>query len=167
MYLLYTSYSLCKGYVTGEEGTSMGFMLAGIAFAAIGAGLLFSALKICSQKRKSGKQKQRRMTAMEAAAGGELEERGMHPGRNRSMSIAERANMVKNLEDEEEDGKTRKNENIDHIAETVVFLPALLMMYIIFSFSAHRVRVSGNLSYKISYENHRNEERAFVRESEQ
>lgn len=45
VYLLYTSYSLCKGYVTGEEGTSMGFMLAGIAFAAIGAGLLFSALK--------------------------------------------------------------------------------------------------------------------------
>ena len=40
VYLLYTSYSLCKGYVTGEEGTSMGFMLAGIAFAAIGAGLL-------------------------------------------------------------------------------------------------------------------------------
>ena len=33
VYLLYTSYSLCKGYVTGEEGTSMGFMLAGIAFA--------------------------------------------------------------------------------------------------------------------------------------
>ena len=32
VYLLYTSYSLCKGYVTGEEGTSMGFMLAGIAF---------------------------------------------------------------------------------------------------------------------------------------
>ena len=30
VYLLYTSYSLCKGYVTGEEGTSMGFMLAGI-----------------------------------------------------------------------------------------------------------------------------------------
>ena len=24
VYLLYTSYSLCKGYVTGEEGTSMG-----------------------------------------------------------------------------------------------------------------------------------------------
>ena len=45
VYLLYTSYSLCKGYVTGEEGTSMGFMLAGIAFAAIGAGLLFFGIK--------------------------------------------------------------------------------------------------------------------------
>jgi len=32
------------------------------------------------------------------------------------------------------------------------FLPALLMMYIIFSFSAQPGEVSGNLSYKISYE---------------
>ena len=32
------------------------------------------------------------------------------------------------------------------------FLPALLMMYIIFSFSAQPGEVSGNLSYKVSYE---------------
>ena len=32
------------------------------------------------------------------------------------------------------------------------FLPALLMMYIIFSFSAQPGEVSGNLSYQISYE---------------
>ena len=32
------------------------------------------------------------------------------------------------------------------------FLPALLMMYIIFSFSAQTGEVSGNLSYKISYQ---------------
>ena len=32
------------------------------------------------------------------------------------------------------------------------FLPALLMMYIIFSFSAQPGEVSGSLSYKISYE---------------
>ena len=31
------------------------------------------------------------------------------------------------------------------------FLPALLMMYIIFSFSAQPGEVSGNLSYKVSY----------------
>ena len=81
VYLLYTSYSLCKGYVTGEEGTSMGFMLAGIAFAAIGAGLLFFGIKNMLSEEKI---------------------------RNRSMSIAERANMVKNLEDEEEDGENEK-----------------------------------------------------------
>ena len=94
VYLLYTSYSLCKGYVTGEEGTSMGFMLAGIAFAAIGAGLI--------KKAKAAKN-----AAMEAAAGGELKKEDAS-GQNRSMSIAERANMVKNLEDEEEDGENEK-----------------------------------------------------------
>ena len=100
VYLLYTSYSLCKGYVTGEEGTSMGFMLAGIAFAAIGAGLLFFGIKnMLSEAAKNA--------AMEAAAGGELKKEDAS-GQNRSMSIAERANMVKNLEDEEEDGENEK-----------------------------------------------------------
>ena len=56
VYLLYTSYSLCKGYVTGEEGTSMGFMLAGIAFAAIGAGLLFFGIKNMLSESKSSEE---------------------------------------------------------------------------------------------------------------
>ena len=103
VYLLYTSYSLCKGYVTGEEGTSMGFMLAGIAFAAIGAGLLFFGIKNMLSEEKIKKAKAAKNAAMEAAAGGELKKEAAS-GQNRSMSIAERANMVKNLEDEEEDG---------------------------------------------------------------
>lgn len=112
VYLLYTSYSLCKGYVTGEEGTSMGFMLAGIAFAAIGAGLLFFGIKnMLSEekirKAKAAKNAAMEAAAMEAAAGGELKKEDAS-GQNRSMSIAERANMVKNLEDEEEDGENEK-----------------------------------------------------------
>ena len=107
MYLLYTSYSLCKGYVTGEEGTSMGFMLAGIAFAAIGVGLLFFGIKNMLSEEKIKKAKAAKNAAMEAAAGGELKKEDAS-GQNRSMSIAERANMVKNLEDEEEDGENEK-----------------------------------------------------------
>ncbi len=98
----------------------MGFMLAGIAFGAIGAGLLFFGIKNMLSEEKIKKAKAAKNAAMEAAAGGELKKEDASR-QNRSMSIAERANMVKNLEDEEEDGKTRKNENIDHIAETVVF----------------------------------------------
>ena len=121
MYLLYTSYSLCKGYVTGEEGTSMGFMLAGIAFAAIGAGLLFFGIKNMLSEEKIKKAKAAKNAAMEAAAGGELKKEDAS-GQNRSMSIAERANMVKESgKTKRKTGKTRKNENIDHIAETVVF----------------------------------------------
>lgn len=38
-----------------------------------------------------------------------------------------------------------------YILKPLSFLPALLMMYIIFSFSAQTGEVSGNLSYEISY----------------
>ena len=96
VYLLYTSYSLCKGYVTGEEGTSMGFMLAGIAFAAIGAGLLFFGIKNMLSEEKIRKAKAAKNAAMEAAAGGELKKEDAS-GQNRSMSIAESDNMYKNL----------------------------------------------------------------------
>ena len=107
IYLLYTGYSLCKGFITGAEGTGMGFMLAGIAFAAIGAGLLFFGIKNMLSEEKIKKAKAAKNAAMEAAAGGELKKEDAS-GQNRSMSIAERANMVKNLEDEEEDGENEK-----------------------------------------------------------
>ena len=107
IYLLYTGYSLCKGFITGAEGTGMGFMLAGIAFAAIGAGLLFFGIKNMLSEEKIKKAKAAKNAAMEAAAGGELKKENAS-GQNRSMSIAERANMVKNLEDEEEDGENEK-----------------------------------------------------------
>ena len=110
VYLLYTSYSLCKGYVTGEEGTSMGFMLAGIAFAAIGAGLLFFGIKNMLSEEKIKKAKAAKNAAMEAAAGGELKKEDAS-GQNRSRIWKTKRKT----------GKTRKNENIDHIAETVVF----------------------------------------------
>ena len=116
VYLLYTSYSLCKGYVTGEEGTSMGFMLAGIAFAAIGAGLLFFGIKNMLSEEKIKKAKAAKNAAMEAAAGGELKKEDAS-GQNRSMRLI----WLRIWKTKRKTGKTRKNENIDHIAETVVF----------------------------------------------
>lgn len=107
IYLLYTGYSLCKGFITGAEGTSIGFMLAGIAFAVIGVGLLFLSIKNMLSEEKLKKAKMAKSAALEAAAGGELKKEDAS-GQNRSMSIAERANMVKNLEDEEEDGENEK-----------------------------------------------------------
>ena len=107
IYLLYTGYSLCKGFITGAEGTGMGFMLAGIVFAVIGVGLLFLSIKNMLSEEKLKKAKIAKNAAMEAAAGGELKKEDAS-GQNRSMSIAERANMVKNLEDEEEDGENEE-----------------------------------------------------------
>ena len=107
IYLLYTGYSLCKGFITGAEGTGMGFMLAGIAFAVIGVGLLFLSIKNMLSEEKLKKAKIAKNAAMEAAAGGELKKETAS-GQHRSMSIAERANLVKELEGEEEDGENEE-----------------------------------------------------------
>ena len=39
-----------------------------------------------------------------------------------------------------------------HLLKPLSFLPAILMMYLIYSFSAQTGEVSGALSYKISYQ---------------
>ena len=107
IYLLYTGYSLCKGFITGAEGTGMGFMLAGIVFAVIGVGLLFLSIKNMLSEEKLKKAKIAKNAAMEAAAGGELKKE-TESGQHKSMSIAERANLVKELEGEEEDGENEE-----------------------------------------------------------
>lgn len=103
-YLLYTAYSLCKGFIAGEEGTSIGFMLAGIAFAAVGAGLIFVSIKNLISEDRLKKAKEATDAAVKAAAGGELVKES-EPETHKSMSIAERANLTKRLDDEEEDEK--------------------------------------------------------------
>lgn len=57
IYLLYTGYSLCKNVIQGAEGASTGFLLAGIAFAVVGAGLLFFSAKsmLAEDKLKKAK----------------------------------------------------------------------------------------------------------------
>lgn len=97
IYLLYTGYSLCKGFITGAEGTGIGFMFAGIAFAVIGVGLLVASIKTMISEDKLKKAK----AAMAAAAGSELD-KGDGSGTKKSMSISERANLAKRLENEEE-----------------------------------------------------------------
>lgn len=103
-YLLYTAYSLCKGFIAGEEGTSIGFLLAGIAFAVIGAGLVFVSIKNMISEDRLKKAKEATNAAVKAAAGGELAKES-EPETHKSMSIAERANLTKRLDDEEEDEK--------------------------------------------------------------
>ena len=98
---MYTGYSLCKGFITGAEGTGIGFMLAGIAFAVIGVGLLVASIKTMISEDKLKKAKAAKDAAMAAAAGGELD-KGDGSDTKKSMSISERANLAKRLENEEE-----------------------------------------------------------------
>lgn len=101
IYLLYTGYSLCKGFITGAEDTGIGFMLAGIAFAVIGVGLLVASIKTMISEDKLKKAKAAKDAAMLVAAGSELD-KGDGSGTKKSMSISERANLAKRLENEEE-----------------------------------------------------------------
>lgn len=101
IYLLYTGYSLCKGFITGAEDTGIGFMFAGIAFAVIGVGLLVASIKTMISEDKLKKAKAAKDAAMAAAAGSELD-KGDGSGTKKSMSISERANLAKRLENEEE-----------------------------------------------------------------
>ena len=103
-YLLYTAYSLCKGFIAGEEGTSIGFLLAGIAFEVIGAGLVFVSVKNMISEDRLKKAKEATNAAVKAAAGGEFAKES-EPEIHKSMSIAERANLTKRLDDKEEDEK--------------------------------------------------------------
>lgn len=103
IYLLYTGWRLCKNVMDGVEGASFGFMLAGIAFLVIGAGMLLIGGRGVIRNDKLRK-------AQEAAAAQEqqpqkTEADGEQPSQevNKKMSIAERAKLTSRLEDEEEE----------------------------------------------------------------
>lgn len=109
IYLLYTGYSLCKNVLQGAEGAGTAFLLAGVVFAVIGAGLLFFSVKSMITEDKLKKVREAKEAGIRAAAGGELDaaskESESASGGKKSMSIAERANLTKRLEDEETDAE--------------------------------------------------------------
>lgn len=100
-YLVYTGYRLCKNVITGEEGASAGFMVAGGIFVVIGAVLLIMAIRNLA---KEGAQKQ---ALEEAAAKKATEEAAKNPetATKKNMSIAERAHLAENLDDAPEEEK--------------------------------------------------------------
>ena len=86
----------------------MGFMLAGIGICMLLVLVCcFSAFKNMTLRREDQESKSSEECGNGSCRRRRTEERGCIR-QNRSMSIAERANMVKNLEDEEEDGENEK-----------------------------------------------------------
>lgn len=98
LYLLYTGFQLCKGVLNGEEGANAGFMAAGIAFLVIAAVLLISSGKYFFQKSKT--EKIQGHTEEQVSKLGE-EEAKAEPQGKKAMSISERANLAKHLQEEE------------------------------------------------------------------
>lgn len=103
-YLVYTGYKLCSNVLAGEEGASWGFMVAGIAFLVIGAGMLFV----------SGKNLLRRNQAKREAAEQEREQNPQPDAEEapKRMSIAERARLAESVAEKEAQEASEK-ENTD------------------------------------------------------
>ena len=107
IYLLYTGYKLCKNVIDGVDGGAWYFMVAGIAFLVIGAGMLFyggkNVIKDDKEKRAKEAEEKARL-AKEAAAAG-----------NAKKSISDRANLVKDLNER----KTEREEFVQQIVAEV------------------------------------------------
>ena len=102
-YLLYTAYELCKGYLSGAEDSNIGFMLIGVVFAVIGVGLLVVSVRNALTDSRLKQAKEAKDAAVAAAADGELKDDNK-PEVKKSMSIADRANLTKRLEEEDQNG---------------------------------------------------------------
>ena len=94
IYLVYTGFKLCKNVIDGVDGGAWYFMVAGIAFLVIGAGMLFyggkGVIKDDKEKRAKAEEEKARLAKEVAEAG------------NGKKSISDRANLVKDLNEEAE-----------------------------------------------------------------
>lgn len=102
-YLVYTGYKLCSNVLSGEEGASWGFMVAGIAFLVIGAGMLFVSGKNLLRKNQAKKAEE---VEEKSEAQPEAEKAP------RQMSIAERARLAESVAEKEAQEASEK-ENTD------------------------------------------------------
>ena len=102
-YLVYTGYKLCSNVLAGKEGASWGFMVAGIAFLVIGAGMLFVSGKNLLRKNQAKKAEE---VEEKSEAQPEAEKAP------RQMSIAERARLAESVAEKEAQEASEK-ENTD------------------------------------------------------
>lgn len=97
LYLLYTGYKLCEGVLKGEEGSGWGFMAAGIVFLVIAVILLINSGRYFLQKGKTEKT-QNQVDDQVQINQEQADTEVLNP---KSMSISERANLAKHLQEEE------------------------------------------------------------------
>ena len=110
-YLIYTGYRLCKNVIDGVDGGSWGFFAAGIAFLIVGAVMLFIGGKNFIERDKENRlQREEEEKEQEAAEPEPAEEK-------KRMSIAERANLAANLEEENAEQGQEAPETADQTKE--------------------------------------------------
>lgn len=104
LYLMYLGYELCIGFINGKEGSGIGFFLMGVVFIGVGIAVVIYAVKGSRKRHEMMKAAE----AAEAAAAAVEEDKKLFGEKSDSkneapkkMSIAERARMVGNVEDDE------------------------------------------------------------------
>ena len=97
-YVMYTGYNLCHDVLKGEEGSSWGFMAAGVIFLILGGAFVVKKDREALETKKAEDSQE----ADSEIPDGNPEENGEAAPAPKKMSIADRANLVNRLEDEEE-----------------------------------------------------------------
>ena len=114
-YVVYLGYSLCAGVVKGEQGSSTGFLIAGIAFIILGGAFVINGLRGYMRVKKE----QKEQAALAESTGSasleptEGEEDVLSENESvktetageahKKMSIADRANLVRRMEEEDKE----------------------------------------------------------------
>lgn len=105
-YVAYLGVSLCQNVINGAEGSSPGFMVAGVIFIVLGVAFVINGIR---GSIKAGKM-QKESNAESEAQASETETSGTVESKmestsslNKKMSIADRANLVSQLGDATKD----------------------------------------------------------------
>ena len=109
LYLTYTGYRLCKNVLDGVEGGSWGFMAAGIIFAVVGIGMVIIGGKGLLRNEKEEKEAEAAQKAgvSEKAIPETSEVKTAEPAKK--MSIADRANLVNKVNEEENSSEEKQD----------------------------------------------------------
>ena len=100
VYVAYLGYSLCSSEIKGAEGSSPGFMVAGIVFLVLGVVFVINGLKGYFKMTKLPKYPEERERAEDASQEAKEEK---SPVSDKKMSLSDRANLVSQLGDVEEE----------------------------------------------------------------
>ena len=105
-YVAYLGVSLCKNVINGAEGSSTGFMVAGVIFIVLGVVFVINGIRGSIKASKAQKEQDVESEAQvyEKEAPGTVESKMESTSfQDKKMSIADRANLVSQLGDRTED----------------------------------------------------------------
>ena len=101
VYVAYLGVSLCQNVINGAEGSSPGFMVAGVIFIVLGVAFVINGIR---GSIKAGKIQKESNAESEAETSRTVESKMESTSSlNKKMSIADRANLVSQLGDATED----------------------------------------------------------------